>query len=449
MSGKITRRKFLKSTTLAGAGFWAARRTVWSEMKSPNEKLNIAGIGVGGRGAGNIDGVSSENIVALCDVDRSRAGGTFRKFPKAARYQDFRKMLEKEHKNIDAVVVATPDHVHAPASVMAMKLGKHVYCEKPLTHSPYEARVMREVAAKHKLATQMGNQGTASNGLRRAVEILHAGVIGQVREAHVWTNRPIWPQGTDAILEHFGVKNALHGGGAGPQAPSGLDWDLWIGPAPWRPYDPCYAPFKWRGWWDFGTGSLGDMACHTMNMPFWGLKLGSPTTVEAEVSELNPETAPTWSIIRYEFPARGNLSPVTFTWYDKFKKPPAELFEGEDVASSGSLMIGEKGKLYSPGDSGDTFRLLPKSKFEGFKGPEPSIPRSPGHHKEWVIACKGGPPAMSNFNYAGPLTETVVLGTVAMRAGRRIEWDAKNVKVTNYAEANQFVRREYRKGWTL
>ncbi len=450
MSHNINRREFLKGTTLAGAGLWVAPRTIWGAMKSPNEKLNIAGIGVGGRGEGDIDGVKSENIVALCDVDRSRAGGTFRSFPKARRYADFRKMLEEEHKNIDAVVVATPDHTHAPAAVMAMKLGKHVYCEKPLTYSVYEARVMRETAAKYKVATQMGNQGTAYGGLRRAVELLHAGVLGPVREAHVWTNRPIWPQGTDAILQHAGVKTALHGGGVAPQVPSGLEWDLWLGPAPLRPYDPCYLPFTWRGWWDYGTGSLGDMACHTMNMPYWGLKLGAPTTIVAEVSELNPETAPEWSIIHYQFPARGNLPPLHYTWYDKFKKPPAELFEGEEVTSSGSLIIGEKGKLYSPGDTGEDFHLLPRAKFEGFKGPAEFIPRSPGHHAEWIRACKGGPPAMSNFDYAGPLTEMVLLGNVAMRVpGRKLEWDAAKVQVTNYPEANQFVRREYRDGWTL
>ncbi len=449
MSRKINRRDFLRNSAAAGVSLWAARRAVWAEMKSPNEKLNIAGVGVGGRGEDDIDGVKSENIVALCDVDESQAGGTFKKFPNAKRYQDFREMLEKE-KDIDAVVVATPDHTHAPAAVMAMRLGKHVYCEKPLTHSVYEARVMREVAAEKKVATQMGNQGTADTMLRRAVEIVQSGVLGPVREVHIWTNRPIWPQGTDAILEHIGVRNALHGGGAGPQPPRGINWDLWLGPAPWRPYDPCYLPFKWRGWWDFGTGSLGDMACHTMNMPYWGLKLGAPTSIEAEVSELNPETAPNWSVIRYEFPARGDLPPVKLTWYDKNKKPPADLFEGEEMSDSGSLIMGEKGKLYSPGDTGDEWRLLPKSKFEGFEGPPPTIPRSPGHHEEWIRACKGGPPAMSNFSHAGPLTEMVLLGNVAMRLpGKKLEWDAANVKVTNASEANQFVRREYREGWTL
>ncbi len=449
MNCDMNRREFLRNTVAAGAAVLSAPRTIWAEMKSPNEKLNIAGIGVGGRGEGDVDEVSSENIIALCDVDESRAAGTFKKFPKARRYQDFRVMLEKE-KEFDAVVVGTPDHIHAPAAVMAMKLGKHVYCEKPLTHSVYEARVMRETAAKYKVATQMGNQFTADETLRRGVEVLQSGALGPVREVHVWTDRPIWPQGADALLQNVGVHNALHGGGAGPEPPRSLNWDLWLGPAPWRPYDPCYLPFSWRGWWDFGTGSLGDMACHTMNLPFWGLKLTAPTTVEAEVSELNPETAPNWSIIRYEFPARGDLPPLKLTWYDKFKKPAAELFDGEEVSESGSLVIGEKGKLYSPGDTGDEWHLLPKSKFEGFEGPPQTIPRSPGHHEEWLVACKGGPKAMSNFDYAGPLAEAVLLGNVAMRLlGKKLEWDAANLKVTSLPDADQFVRREYRPGWTL
>ncbi len=435
MSHKINRREFLRSTALAGASFWAAP-TIWAEMKSPNEKLNIAGVGAGGQAGGDIGNVSSENIFALCDVDERRAAGTFNRFPKAKRYHDYRVMLEKEAKNIDAVVVATPDHNHAPAAAMAIKLGKHVYCEKPMTRTVYEARVLRELAAKYKVATQMGNQGTSSSGLRQGVEILQSGALGPVRELHVWTNRPIWPQGLDRPKDTPGV-------------PKTLKWDLWLGPAPWRPYHPCYLPFSWRGWWDFGTGALGDMACHTLNLPYWGLKLGAPTAFEAEVSELKPDCAPNWSIIRFDFPARGNLPALKMTWYDGGKKPPAELFEGEKVSSSGALVIGKKGKMYSPGDYGTSHVLLPKKKFEGYEAPDPWIPRSPGHHKEWLRACKGGPPAMSNFNYAGPLTEVVVAGVIAIRTATRIEWDAKNLKATNCPKAAQYVRPEYRKGWTL
>ncbi len=449
MSRNINRRDFLRSATLAGAALAAAPR-IWAEMKSPNEKLNIAGIGAGGQGGSDVRNVRSENIVALCDVDDRNAAKTYNEFPNAKKYYDYREMLEKEAKNIDAVTIGTPDHHHAPAAAMAIKLGKHVYCEKPLTHSVYEARYLKELAAKHKVATQMGNQGTSTNGLRRGVEVIQSGALGTVKELHVWTNRPIWPQGNEALLQHIGVHNALRGGGAGPQPPDTLKWDLWLGPAPWRPYDPIYVPFKWRGWWDYGTGSLGDMACHTLNLAYWALSLINPTSIEAEVSELNPESAPLWSIIQYEFPARGNLPPLKMTWYDKFKKPPAELFEGEKMSDSGLVIVGEKGKLYSNGDYGDGWMLLPKAKFEGFKGPDETIPRSPGHHAEWIRACKGGPAAMSNFDYACPLTETVVLGNVAMRVpGKKLEWDAANLKVTNDKGANDFVRREYRQGWTL
>jgi len=404
-------------------------------MKSPSEKLNIAGIGVGGRGTDDINGVSSENIVALCDVDEKQAGAMFRRFPKAKRYHDFRKMLEKE-RTIDAVVIATADHTHAPAAVMAMKLGKHVYCEKPLTHSIHEARVMKETAAEYEVATQMGIQGHSYDGHRRAVELLRAGVIGPVREVHVWSDRPIWPQGIDRPKDT-------------PPVPPHLKWDLWLGPAPWRPYHPAYVPFKWRGWWDFGTGALGDMGIHNADVAFWGLKLGAPTSAEAEVSDVHAETAPKWSIIRFEFPARGSLPPLKFTWYDGGKKPPKELAGGQELPTNGALMIGKKGTMLSPDWHADKFKLLPEEKFKGFEGPEQTIPRSPGHHKEWVVACKGGSPAMADFSYSGPMTEAVLLGNVAIRAGEKIEWDAEKLKVTNCPKANEFIRREYRSGWTL
>jgi len=435
MGQGITRREFLAATAMGGAGLWAARRTIWAQVKSPNEKLNIAGIGVGGRGADDIAGVSTENIVALCDVDERRAAQTVKRFPKAKRYADFRKMLD-EVKEIDAVVIATPDHTHAPAAVMAMKLGKHVYCEKPLTHSVYEARVLAETAAKHRVATQMGIQGHSYDGHRRAVELLQAGVIGTVREVHSWSDRPIWPQGIDRPTDT-------------PPVPKDLNWDLWLGPAPWRPYHPCYVPFNWRGWWDFGTGAIGDMGIHNMDVVFWGLKLGAPISVEAEVSDVHAETAPKWSIVRFEFPGRKGMPPVKLTWYDGGKKPPKELADGQELPDNGALLIGEKGKMLSPDWHADNFKLLPESAFEGFKGPDPAITRSPGHHEEWVLACKGGAPAMADFSYSGLITEAVLLGNVAIRAGKKIEWDAKNLRVTNCPEANQFIRREYRKGWVL
>ncbi|HEY8503238.1 MAG TPA: Gfo/Idh/MocA family oxidoreductase [Gemmataceae bacterium] len=441
MTRRVDRRRFLQASAAAGAATWLAGGTLLGQQtRSPNERLNIGIIGAGGRGEGNIAGVRGENIVALCDVDENRAGKQFEAFPKATKYHDFRRMLEKE--KLDAVVISTPDHTHAVAAVMAMSLGKHVYCEKPLTWSVEEARVLRKVAQKMKVATQMGNQGTAAQGLRTAVEVVRAGIIGPVREVHVWTNRPIWDQGMQEAPPPEPV-------------PAHLKWDLWLGPAAERPYSPKYLPFAWRGWWDFGTGALGDMACHTANMAFMALKLGAPKRVSAESgggSELSP---PKWSTITYTFPERGEGFPeVKLIWYDgtrdgKRNLPPAELLPGVKMPTSGSLLIGEKGSLFSPDDYGAVFHPLPKEKFEGVKMPEPTLPRSPGHHQEWILACKGGPPAMSNFDYAGPLTEFVLLGNVAVRAGKPIEWDAESLKVTNVPEADKFIRREYRKGFEL
>jgi hypothetical protein len=453
MSSTTNRRDFLRNTTLASTGFWVAGSTVWAESKSPNEKLDIGVIGAGGKGASDTKDCSSENIVALCDVDDKSAGETFKKFPKAKRYRDFREMLEKE--KLDAVIVSTPDHIHAVAAVTAMKLGKHVFVQKPLTHDIYEARVMRETAAKYKVATQMGNQGTATEGLRRAAELIQAGAIGPVKDVHIWTNRPIWDQGDLGLLRHSGVRATLHDDKPANQpVPSHMAWDLWIGPAPFRPYDACYAPWHWRGWWDFGTGAVGDMACHTANMPYMALKLGAPTTVEAESAPINPETYPVWSTLRYQFPARADMPPVNVTWYDgsigrKQNLPPADLWSGLKLDKSGSLLIGEKGMLYSPGSYAEQIKLLPEEKFRDYKGPEPTIPRSPGHHKEWILACKGGPKAMSNFDYAGPLTEAMLLGLVALRTGKRIEWDPVNLKAKGCPEADPVIRREYRKGWSL
>ena len=446
MSRKSSRRDFLKETALTGLGFWVAGGVSRAAPKSANEKLNVAIIGAGGQGGGNlrnIDGLG-ENIVALCDVDENRAAGAFKQFEKAKKYNDFRKMLEEMRTSIDAVVVSTPDHTHAPASVMAMKLGKHVYCEKPLTHDVYEARVMRETAAKQKVATQMGTQGTASDGLRRAVEIVQAGVIGPVKEVHVWTNRPgnYWKQGIPRPQET-------------PEVPKHLHWDLWLGPAPERPYHPIYVPFAWRGWWDFGTGALGDMGCHTANMAYMALKLGAPKMVEAESAKFTPgESYPTWAVVTYQFPARGELPPVKLIWYEgnrdgKQVLPPQDLFHGQRVPSSGSLLIGEKGILFSPDDYGARFVLLPEKQFQGVELPKGTLPRSPGHHREWINACKGGPPAMSNFDYAGRLTEFILLGNVAIGVGQKIEWDAENLKATNCPEAERFIRRPYRKGWEL
>ena len=443
------RRQFLKQASLAGLGFWVAGGLTAAASKSPNEKLNVAVIGAGGQGAGDTNAVAGcgENIVALCDVDDERAKGQYEKYPKAQRYKDFRVMLDKQ-KDIDAVIVATPDHTHAIASITAMRLGKHVYCEKPLTHDVYEARMMRKVASEMRVATQMGNQGTSEPGMRRAVELLRAGVVGPVHEVHVWTNRPIWPQGQWAPNEAKPV-------------PKTLDWDLWLGTAQERPYNPSYCPFSWRGWWDFGTGALGDMACHTANMAFMALKLGYPTSVQAESAGLNPYSFPKWSTITYQFPAREGMPPVKWVWYDGKKTvthkdgkrteernlPSIEL--PGPKSDSGSLLVGETGMLYSPNDYGAKFYLILNDKWTGFTAPKPYLPRSPGHHKEWVMACKGGSPAMSNFDYAAFLTEVVVLGNVALRLAKKIEWDGPNMKAVNCPEAEPLIRRQYRKGWSI
>jgi predicted dehydrogenase len=452
MTRKTNRRDFLKQSTLAGVGFWAAGGVALAKSKAANEKLNVAIIGAGGQGGGNLKAIAGlgENIVALCDVDEQRAKEAFEKFTKAEKFNDFRKMLEKR-KDIDAVVVSTPDHQHAVAGVMAMKMGRHLYCEKPLTHDVYEARVMRETAKKYNVATQMGNMGTASSGFREGVEIIQSGALGPIEEVHVWSNRPIWPQGVDRPKDT-------------PPVPKTLSWDLWLGTAPDRPYavyppnekgerKPAYHPFAWRGWWDFGTGALGDMACHTVNLPFMGLKLAYPTSIEAETSGTNGDSYPKWSTIHFQFPARGELPAVKLTWYDGGKKPTADILDkylkGRKIDGSGCLLIGEKGALYSRSDYGEDHLLLPQEEFAGHKPPTPTLPRSPGHHKEWILACKGGKPAMANFDYAALLTEAILLGNLAMRVGKKVEWDGENMKSTNCPEAEQFVRRQYRGGWSL
>ncbi len=435
MNHRITRREFLVQSGVFGAGLWLSVRGGWAQGKSPNEKLNVGVIGSGGQGGSNLNNVAStENVVALCDIDERQLNEAAAKFPNAKKYTDWRKLLEQ--KDVDAVTVSTPDHVHACASIAAMKLGKGVYCEKPLTHSVYEARRMAQVAAEMKVATQMGNQGHSADHTRRCVELIQAGVIGAVREVHCWTDRPIWPQGVNRPPDT-------------PPCPPHIHWDLWLGPAPERPYHPIYHPFRWRGWWDFGTGALGDMACHCMDVLFWSLRLGAPLTVEAECDAHYAETAPKWSIIRYEFPARGDLPPVKLTWYDGGKYPPAELAEGEKYPDNGTLFIGEKGKLLLMDPYGGSSKLLPAAQFKDFSPPAPYIPRSPGHHAEWIQGCKTGSPTGSNFQYAAALTEMVLLGNVALRVGKKIEWDAANMKAKNCPEADQYLRREYRKGWSL
>jgi predicted dehydrogenase len=450
LSRRNTRRDFLKQSGLAGLGFWVAGGI---SLAADKDKVNIACIGVGGKGSSDTDHAAmAGNLVAICDIDENHLAAKAKKFPEAKQYHDFRKMLEEMGKGIDAVVVSTPDHTHAPAAMMAIKRGKHVYCQKPLTHSVFEARALKDAAKKYKVATQMGNQGTAHAGLRTAVEVIQSGAIGAVRDVHVWTNRcgGYWKQAPDVVARPKET----------PEVPKHVHWDLFLGPAPERSYNPAYHPFKWRGWRDFGTGALGDMACHTANMAFLALKLGYPTSVVAESSEVNPETYQQWATVHYEFPARGELPAVKLTWWEgqrsgKQNLPPEELFKGEKPRTSGLLLIGEKGTLYSPNDYGASYMLLPKKDFEGHKAPEAKLPRLKtgdidlAQKEEWVAAIKGGPPAMSNFDYAAVLTETMVLGNVAIVAGKKIEYDGAAMKVTNNADADRLLRYEYRKGWTL
>jgi predicted dehydrogenase len=445
--GGISRRDFISSSAITAASLTIVPRYVLggSGNVPPSEKLNIAGIGVGGQGRWDLDNVSSENIVALCDVDWERAADTFKHYPKARRYRDFRKMLEKE-KNIDAVVVATPDHNHAVASMAAIKMGKHVYCEKPLTRTVFEARAIAKAAREAGVATQMGNQGMAFEGNRLINEWLWDGAIGPVREVHAWSDRPthngqlFWAQGVDRPKDT-------------PPVPSNLNWDLWLGPAPYRPYHPAYVPFKWRGWWDFGSGGLGDMGIHNLAPVFSALKLGAPISVHSSSTLVYKETLPLACTVHYQFPAREDMPPVMLHWYDGGIIParPEELEDTRELSrEDGLIFVGDKGKMYVEGWGGNSPRLIPEEKMKAYKRPPKTLPRSIGHHKEWIQACKTGTPTRSNFDFAGPLTEAVLLGTVSVRmGGKRLTWDSQNFKITNLPQANKYLHYEYRPGWTL
>jgi predicted dehydrogenase len=439
MNHRTDRRDFLRQTTLAGLGFWAAGTTTAQDRPpGANERLNIAVIGVGGRGRANLDAVRSENIVALCDIDATRLGEAAERFPRAERFADYRQLFDRV-RNLDAVVVSTPDHHHAPATVLALRAGKHVYCEKPLTHSVHEARTIAALARERRVATQMGNTGHSSANSHRVVELLRGNVIGPVREVHAWTDRPgrYWTQG------HNRPK-------ATPEVPANISWDLWLGPAPVRPYNPAYIPFRWRGWWDFGTGALGDMACHIMDVAFWALRLGLPEWVEAEREGMTIESGPRASTIRYQFSARGDLPPVRLTWYDGGRRPPRELVGEEFDVPNGSLFVGSDGRKLLVGH-GRTVTLLPRERFTDVTLPERRLqPPEGGHHAEWLRACRDrNATTGTNFAYAAPMTEAILLGNVALRIGRRIEYNAADGRVTNEPRAEQYIRREYRRGWTL
>jgi predicted dehydrogenase len=429
MKNLISRRHFIQRTALATAGVFYIARSGFAEADSPNEKLNIGVIGVANRGGDNLAGVAGQNIVALCDVDDNYLRAASQKFPEAKTCNDFRELLDQ--KEIDAVVISTADHTHAVATVMALRSGRHVYCEKPLTRTVSEARIVAETARETKRATQMGTQIHAGNNYRRVVELVKSGAIGPVREVHNWVGS-VWS----------GHRREL----TFPPIPAHLHYDLWLGPANPRPYSPAFIPAAWRGWWAFGGGALSDMACHHMDLPFWALDLRHPLTVEAEGPPVHPEFAPEWLIVRYEFPARENMPPVRLTWYNGDKRPP-HIQEGTIPDwGGGTLFVGEKGMLLA--DYGRRL-LLPEKDFAGFVPPEPFIPESIGHYEEWIRACKTGESTTCNFDYSGALTEAVLLGNVAYRTGEKLEWDPERLRARNSREASRFIRHRYRKGWKI
>ena len=440
---RTTRRTFLGRTALAAATVSIVPRHVLGGDGKPsaNEKLNIAGIGVGGQGAGDLREMEGENIAALCDVDWKFAAHTFKRYPKAEVFKDYRVMLEKR-KDLDAVMIATPDHMHAPIALAALRAGKHVYVEKPMAHSVEEARVMTRVAKETGLVTQMGNNGHAGEGLRLIREWIQGGVIGAVREIHCWSDRPgtFWKQDLDRPT-------------ATPPVPPDLDWNLWLGGAPVRPYHPVYSPAAWRGWFDFGNGALGDMAIHNMDPAFYALDLDAPVATEARTSTpLKKESFPSWSIITYEFAAKGDRPAVNVVWYDGGKQPPrpAGLEPDRKLGDNGIYFVGDRGTMLCGGWSGAP-RLVPESKMKDLVRPAKTIPRSIGHRAEWIQACKQKKPAdaKAGFDYSGPYTEALLVGTLAVRLQKRIEWDSAAMKATNAPEADPLIRKAYRPGFGI
>ncbi len=439
-SRQLNRRRFVQTAAFASVAGYFVNPTQAQPSTSPNERLNIAAVGATGRAGADIAGVSSQNIVAIADVDSNLLEKGAAKYPQANKYADFRVMLEKEAENIDAVVVGATDHTHAPAAAMAMRLKKHCYCEKPLTHTVFEARTLANLAAENDLVTQMGTQIHALGNYRRVVELVETDVIGPIQEVHVWANA-VYTGGKFTIEK---------------EPPKNLNWDLWLGPAVERPYSKGVHPFNWRRFWDYGAGALGDFGCHYMDLAHWALKLRNPTTVAAMGPDYDPVSTPAWCSVEYEYPARDKLPPVKLTWYDSGKTPallesvnkrqPLDQNGNPMNVTSGQLFVGEKGMILS---NYTQRSLVPVEDFSDFEPPEPYIADSIGHHAEWLDAIKTGGPTTCNFGYSGALTESVLLGTVSYRSGEKIEWDAENLKVTNSDKAQQFVHKEYRKGWTL
>jgi predicted dehydrogenase len=453
-SEAISRRNFLVAGSAATASFFIVPRHVFGGAGeiAPSEKVRVASIGAGGMAGHNIRNCAKvANIVALCDVNDKKAKGIYEEFPDVPKFKDFRVMLEKENKNIDAVIIATPDHTHAVATMAAIQMGKHVYTQKPLTHTIYEARKLAEAAKQAKVVTQMGTQCHSGDGIRMLAEWVADGAVGTIREVHCWSDRPCgyWPQGVPRPKDTQPI-------------PPELDWNLWLGPAPERPYHSEYIR-HWRGWWDFGAGALGDMGCHILDFPYFALKLGYPTSVNAShainaegevLEEVERETAPIAEIITYEFPARGQMPPVTLHWYDGALKPPfpRDLEPDRKLSPDGIILVGENGSIMCQHTS--TPRIIPEGKMKAYKLPAKTLPRIEGgieaHEADWIRAIKDGKPTSCGFDYAGPITEVVLLGNLAVRcSGQKLLWDGPNMKVTNVPEASQYVQTAYREGWTL
>ena len=450
-SRTLSRRQFASASALAALSATIVPSRVLG-ADGPSNKLRIAAVGVGGMGAVNLKACEGETIVALCDVDRGYAAKTFALYPQARVYKDYRLMLEKE-KGIDAVVVATPDHTHAVITMAAMQAGKHVFCQKPLTHTVVEARRITDAARRYGVTTQMGNQGHSYESIRLLKEWLDDGAIGDVTEVHAWTDRPVGGDPWSDFVQRAMPTDT-------PPVPEALDWDLWLGPVPFRPYHPEYHPTKWRAWLDFGTGPLGDMGCHILDPAFWALELGPPRAIEATSTHFDPavasQTFPRASVVRYEFPARGARPPVKLTWYDGRLLPPIpeELEPGRALPSSGALLVGSKGKILHGSHGADGVRLIPEARMKEYERPPKTLRRiREGHEGDWIRACKegsGGAPPCSTFEYGGALTEMVLLGTLAIRMkDQRLEWDSPNLRFTNNEKANELLHIRYRDGWGL
>ncbi len=433
MTRRISRRGMLETTTAVGAGFWLGTRPSTALAKSPNEKLNVAVIGLGGQGRANLNAMKGENVVALCDVDDKRAGDAYEKFPKAKKYFDFRRMLDEMDAQIDAVVISTPDHTHFHPAMMAMRMGKHCYCEKPMAHSVWEVREMTRMAAKMKVATQLGVQRHVMVNMHRVVELIQSGAIGDVRECYCWVG---------------GSRGAPEIPTEKPPVPSHLKWDLWVGPAQMRSYSPAYVPYKWRFWWDFGSGETGNWGCHILDIPYWSLGLKYPTRVDASGPPVHPQTSPKSMKARYEFPAEGKRPAMTLH-YDHAATGPDVLREHNmPHKGNNTLFIGTKGMLLC---GFGQRKLYPEAKFADFEPPAPSIPKSPGFHQEWIRACKGDktPPTCNFADYTGPLAETAILGNLAYRAGGGFDWEADKLKASGNAKAEEYIRPVFRKGWEV